>query len=179
MWWRKVYALSITKTSINSYTWNLENVRLVWFRSFQKNPKMYSLVCEEFILITLPVKKKNVKFFRESTRTIKWLFTGRKREQFSIGWPKSIAGDLSLRDTVMYQSNRSLNIPPRAYPGHLTSFPAREGGNLMNLVFPGAGNLIASLDFMFRVALIPRGVIWSDKSWRSQLMISKLKMFDL
>ena len=39
----------------------------------------------------------------------------------------------------MYQSNRSLNIPPRAYPGHLTSFPAWEGGNLMSLVFPGAG----------------------------------------
>ena len=32
---------------------------------------------------------------------------------------------------IMYQSNRSLNIPPRAYPGHLTSFPAREGGNLI------------------------------------------------
>ena len=29
---------------------------------------------------------------------------------------------------VMYQSNRSFNIPPRAYPGHLTSFPAREEG---------------------------------------------------
>ena len=41
---------------------------------------------------------------------------------------------------IMYQSNRSFNIlPPRAYPGHLTSFPAREGGNLINLVFPGAG----------------------------------------
>ena len=60
--------------------------------------------------------------------------------------------------------------PPRAYPGHLTSFPAREGENLMNLVFPaagylitthrgGGGNLIASLDFMLRIALIPRGVI--------------------
>ena len=31
--------------------------------------------------------------------------------------------------------------PPRAYPGHLTSFPAREGGNLINVVFPGAGHL--------------------------------------
>ena len=49
----------------------------------------------------------------------------------------------------------------------------------MNLVFPGVGNLIASLNLMFRVAVIPRGVIWSDKSWRSQLMISKLKIFDL
>ena len=33
----------------------------------------------------------------------------------------------------MYQSNRSL-----------TSFPAREGGNLMNVEFPGAGYLITS-----------------------------------
>ena len=40
----------------------------------------------------------------------------------------------------MYQSYRSLNIPP----GHLTSFAAREGGNLMNLVFPGAGHLITT-----------------------------------
>ena len=32
-----------------------------------------------------------------------------------------------------------LQHPSRAYPGHLTSFPAREGGNLINLVFPGAG----------------------------------------
>ena len=42
-------------------------------------------------------------------------------------------------NNIMYQSNRSFNIPPRAYPGYLTSFPAREGGNLINLVFPGAG----------------------------------------
>ena len=40
---------------------------------------------------------------------------------------------------LMYQSNRSLNISPRAYPGHLTSLAAREGGNFMKLVFPGAG----------------------------------------
>ena len=71
---------------------------------------------------------------------------------------------------VMYQSNRSLNIlpSPRAYPGHLTYFPAREGGNLMNLVFPGAEHLITThrgwgvwslLDFMLQVALIPRGVV--------------------
>ena len=46
------------------------------------------------------------------------------------------------------------------------SFPAREGGNLINLVFPGrafdhyslgVGNLIASLDFMLRVADSTRG----------------------
>ena len=34
--------------------------------------------------------------------------------------------------------------PPRAYPGHLMSSPSREGGNLMNLVFPGAGHLITT-----------------------------------
>ena len=50
---------------------------------------------------------------------------------------------------LMYQSNRSLNINPpplprRAYPGHLMSFPAREGGNLNNLVFPGVGHLITA-----------------------------------
>ena len=70
-----------------------------------------------------------------------------------------------------------LKHPPP--PGHLTSFPAREEGDSMNLVFPGVGNLTASLNFMFRVVLIPRGVIWSDKSWQTQLMISKLKIFDL
>ena len=46
----------------------------------------------------------SIKFFRESTQAIKWLFIGRKREQFSIlktGWPKSIAGDLSSRDIVI------------------------------------------------------------------------------
>ena len=64
----------------------------------------------------------------------------------------------------MYQSNRSLNIPappPEAYPGHLTSFPAREAGICSLLI--GVGNLIASLDFMLRVALIPRGVINHDE----------------
>ena len=55
----------------------------------------------------------------------------------------------------MYQSNRSFNIP---HLGHLTSFPAREGGNLIKL-----GNLIASLVFMLRVALIPRGVTNHDE----------------
>ena len=62
----------------------------------------------------------------------------------------------------------STSPPSQAYPGHLTYFPAREGGNLINLVFRGRafdhyslgmGNLIASLDFMLGVALIPRGVI--------------------
>ena len=33
---------------------------------------------------------------------------------------------------------------PQACPRHLTSFPAREGGNLMNLVFPGMGHLITT-----------------------------------
>ena len=37
-----------------------------------------------------------------------------------------------------------LKHPPRAYPGHLASFAAREGGNLMNLVSLGAGHLITT-----------------------------------
>ena len=32
---------------------------------------------------------------------------------------------------LMYQSNRSFNIPPPGIPGHLTSFLAREGRNLI------------------------------------------------
>ena len=62
--------------------------------------------------------------------------------------------------TVLYASVKSkLQNPPRAYPGHLTSFLAREGGNL-----------IASLDVMLR-----------DKSWRRRrgrqtLMNSKEKI---
>ena len=74
-------------------------------------------------------------------------------------------------------SNRSLNIPPgipRAFDE--LSLP---GGGEFDHCSHGVGNLIASLDFTFRVALIPRSVIRSDKSWGSQLMISKLKIFDL
>ena len=43
---------------------------------------------------------------------------------------------------IMYRSNRSFNIPPRAYPGHLTTLPSRAGGNLIISVFQGVGNLI-------------------------------------
>ena len=52
------------------------------------------------------------------------------------------------------------------------------GGHLMTT--HGVGNLIASLDFMLRVALIPRGLI--DKSWRRRrrqtLMNSEEKITD-
>ena len=44
-----------------------------------------------------------------------------------------------------------------AYLRHLMPFPAREGGHLITT--QGVGKLIASLDFMLRVALIPRGLI--------------------
>ena len=40
--------------------------------------------------------------------------------------------------SIMYQSDRSFNIPP-GIPGHLMPFPVREGGNLMSLVFSGDG----------------------------------------
>ena len=58
--------------------------------------------------------------------------------------PASRSSDF-VNHSYDYVSVKSkLKHPPRAYPGHLTSFPAREGGNLMNLVFPGAGNLITT-----------------------------------
>ena len=41
---------------------------------------------------------------------------------------------------IMYQSNRNFNIPP----GYLTPFPAPAGGNLITLIFPGAGYLITT-----------------------------------
>ena len=53
-------------------------------------------------------------------------------------FPSEIDSRKKLREGIMYRSNRSLNNPSRAYPGHLTSFPAREGENVINLVFPGA-----------------------------------------
>ena len=39
---------------------------------------------------------------------------------------------------VMRRSIRNFNIPPGAYPGHLTVHRARGGGNL-NVVFEGWG----------------------------------------
>ena len=38
---------------------------------------------------------------------------------------------------IMHQSNRSFNISPP--PGHLTPFPAREGGKFDHLSLPGGG----------------------------------------
>ena len=52
--------------------------------------------------------------------------------------------DLHSLSDLMYQPNRSFNIPPRHTPGIWRLFLAQEGGNL-----------IASLDVMLR-----------DKSWR-------------
>ena len=54
------------------------------------------------------------------------------RCRFSVAW---------CGHNVSVKSKLKLPPPP---PGHLTSFPAREGGNLMNLVFPKAGNLITT-----------------------------------
>ena len=63
--------------------------------------------------------------------------------------------------SIMYQSNRGFNIPPPGIPRAFDVFFCPGGGNLINFIFPGAGiyslgvgNLIASLDFMLRVALI-------------------------
>ena len=46
---------------------------------------------------------------------------------------------------IMYRSNRSFNMPPRAYPGHLTPLTSPGGGNLIIRVFQGVGNLIPML----------------------------------
>ena len=66
----------------------------------------------------------------------------------------------------MYQSNRSLNIPPgiaRAFDVFSCprgrEFDELPGGGAFDHYSLGVGNLIASLDFILRVALIPRGVI--------------------
>ena len=54
--------------------------------------------------------------------------------------------ELSISCTTYVPVKLKLKHPPhpQAYPVHLTSFPAREGGNLINLVFPGAGHLITT-----------------------------------
>ena len=82
---------------------------------------------------------KKIKIFSNSPlwkRVIAWE-RSRAASGYGIIWGDA---DGNKQEEFMYQSNRSFNIPnSRAYPGHLTSFPAREGGNLINLVFPGAG----------------------------------------
>ena len=66
----------------------------------------------------------------------------------------------------MYQSNRSLNIPPPpGIPRAFDVFSCPRGRELDELSLPGGGafdhysygvgDLIASLDFILRVALIP------------------------
>ena len=54
-----------------------------------------------------------------------------------------MAGQMKWHYVPVKSKLKHLSAPPpplpRAYPGHLMSFPAREGGNLINLVFPGAG----------------------------------------
>ena len=81
----------------------------------------------------------------------------------------------------MYRSNRSLYIPPppQTYPRHLMSFPAREGGNLMNLVFPGVGHLITT-HRRWRIWPLASILCYEScffQSWRRQaLMHSKRKI---
>ena len=60
----------------------------------------------------------------------------------------------------MYQSNRSFNIHPRAFPGHLTPFPAREEGNLIT-TRRGWG--------IWSLASIRADSTWVEKSWRRRL----------
>ena len=54
-----------------------------------------------------------------------------------------MAGQMKWHYVPVKSKLKHLSAPPplpRAYPGHLMSFPAREGGNLIYLlIFPGAG----------------------------------------
>ena len=59
--------------------------------------------------------------------------------------------------SLMYQSNRSLNIPP-SKPRTFDAFPC-PGGRAFDYHSWGLVNLIASLDYILRVALIPRGLV--------------------
>ena len=85
----------------------------------------------------------------------------------------------SRSPTIMYQSNRGLNIPP-GIPRAFDVFCCPVGREFDELSLPrggafdhysyGVGNLIASFDFMLRRA----DFTWRDKSWRRQaLMHSK------
>ena len=85
----------------------------------------------------------------------------------------------NLTSDVMYQSNRSFNTTPPPNPGHTPGIwrvflPGREG-----IWSPpiGVGNLIASLDVMLRVALIPHGLIYhgGDKLWWIQKKILHMR----
>ena len=58
----------------------------------------------------------------------------------------------------MYRSNRSFNIPPPGIPRAFDVFSCPVWREFDHYSL-GVGNLIASLDFMLRVALISRGVI--------------------
>ena len=78
--------------------------------------------------------------------------------------------------SIMYQSNRSFNIPTPGIPRAFDAFSCPRG-RAFDHHLQGVGNLSASPDVMLRVALIPR---WVDKSWRRQrrqtLMNSKEKI---
>ena len=89
-------------------------------------------------------------------------------QQRDLGWSLCHS-----RVELMYRSDQSFNIPP---PGIRRIFlPGRGGiwltwssrGRAFDHYSLGVGNLIACLDFMLRVALIPRGVInhGEDKPW--------------
>ena len=78
------------------------------------------------------------------------------------GKPRCVKLHIHTSVRVSYTTIHCINVPvkskfqhpPRAYPGHLMPFLAREGGNLIT-THRGVGNLIASLDVTLR-----------DKSWQ-------------
>ena len=79
-----------------------------------------------------------------------------------------------FRQVIMYQSNRSLNIPPghtRTFPGHLTPLSARKERHLITTHRGGEFDRQPRFHVMSRA-----DSTWVNKSWRRQtLMNSKEK----
>ena len=75
---------------------------------------------------------------------------------------------VSYEAKVMYQSNRSLNIPPPGIPRPFDTSSC-PGGRAFDHHSYGVGNLIASLEFILRVALILHGLINHGRDSRDKL----------
>ena len=98
----------------------------------------FSYYCYSKIVII----KKEIRKGRASYSEISLRWTGVPWTTNITYLPCIILLDSLYSWKVMYRSNRSLNILPRAHPGHLTLLLSFGGGNLIIRVFHGAGNLI-------------------------------------
>ena len=134
--------------------WPMFTVLYLPFRvtSLTINHRLTYLFCH-FVITTLWLRLK----FRVTTLTIN-SHQGREEEKRlsflykrkAVTKPENLSPDENCAPV-----KSKLKHPP----GHLTSFPARGGGNLVNLVFPGSRHLITThrgwgiwslLDFMLR-----------------------------